>query len=175
MRDDGDDALAEFVRDRGAALLKHATLLVGNRRGAEDLVQDALVKVFASRHGRIRDLDNLEAYVRRTVLTIFLDSYRKHRRWVKVRHLLTEPDPGPADDDVASSVDVAAALGTLSPRERACVVLRFYEDLTVPQIADELGLAQGTVKRYLSDATHALATVLGTPASPATEETEALS
>lgn len=171
MHDNGDDALAEFVRDRGAALLKHATLLVGSRRGAEDLVQDALVKVFAGRRGRIRDLDNLEAYVRRTVLTIFLDSYRKHRRWVKVRHLFAEPDPGSLDDGVLTAVDVTAALRTLSPRERACVVLRFYEDLTVPQIADELGLAQGTVKRYLSDATHTLAAVLR---PEATEETEAL-
>ncbi|WP_420113894.1 sigma-70 family RNA polymerase sigma factor [Pseudactinotalea sp.] len=171
MRD--DDALAEFVRDRGAALLKHATLLVGSRRGAEDLVQDALVKVFATRRGRVRDLDSLEAYVRRTVLTTFLDSYRRHRRWVKVRHLFADPDIGPPDDDVAGAVDVTAALRTLSPRERACVVLRFYDDLTVPQIADELGLAQGTVKRYLSDATHALAATLGPGVRP--EETEVVS
>ena len=165
-----DDTLAEFVRDRGAALLKHATLLTGSRRGAEDLVQDALVKVFASRHGRVRDLDSLEAYVRLTILTIFLDSYRRHRRWVKVRHLLVDPEPSLPDDAVAASVDVTAALRTLSPRERACVVLRFYDDLTVPQIAEELGLAQGTVKRYLSDAEHSLATAL----APATHETEAL-
>lgn len=159
MRD--DDVLAEFVRDRGAALVKHATLLTGSRRGADDLVQDALVKVFASRHGRIRDLDSLEGYVRRTILTLFLDSYRRHRRWVKVRPLLTEAEHEPPEEGVARSVDVAAALRTLTPRERACVVLRFYADLTVPQIADELGLAQGTVKRYLSDATHALAAELG--------------
>lgn len=174
MRD--DEVLTEFVRERGAALLKHATLLVGNRRGAEDLVQDALVKVFASRQGRVRDLDSLEAYVRRTITTLFLDSYRRHRRWVKVRHLLTDPDQGPPEDRVASSVDVTAALRTLSPRERACVVLRFYGDLTVPQIAEELGLAQGTVKRYLSDATHALAQVLGPAhANGSAEQAEAIS
>ena len=170
-----DDALAELVRDRGAALLKYATLLVGTRRGAEDLVQDALVKVFAARQGRVRDIERLEAYVRRTVLTLFLDSYRRHRRWVGVRHLFTEPDPGPPDDDVGERVDVVVALRTLTPRERACVVLRFYEDLTVPQIADELGLAQGTVKRYLSDATHALAAQLGpSHDSGPTQEAEAL-
>lgn len=172
MRD--DDALADFVRDRGAALLKHAALLTGSRRGAEDLVQDALVKVFAGRRGRIRDLDSLEGYVRRTITTLFLDSYRRHRRWVKVRHLLTDPDTGGVEDDVARGVDIAAALRTLAPRERACVVLRFYADLTVPQIADDLGLAQGTVKRYLSDATHALATVLApgpVPGPPTEAET----
>lgn len=173
MRD--DDALTELVRDRGAALLKHATLLVGTRRGAEDLLQDALVKVFAGRQARVRDIDSLEAYVRRAVLTLFLDSYRRHRRWVRVRHLLTQPDAGPPDDDVGERVDVVAALRTLTPRERACVVLRFYGDLTVPQIADELGVAQGTVKRYLSDATHALAAELGPARTPGTtEEAEVL-
>jgi RNA polymerase sigma factor (sigma-70 family) len=155
-----DDALAELVRDRGAALLRHATLLAGNRRGGEDLLQDALVKVFAGHHARVGDIERLEAYVRRTVLTLFVDSYRRHRRWVKVRHLFAQPDPGAPDEDVGDRVDVVAALRTLSPRERACVVLRFYDDLTVPQIAEALGLAQGTVKRYLSDATHALAAVL---------------
>ena len=162
MRD--DDTLAELVRDRGAALLKHATLLAGTRRGAEDLVQDALVKVFAARRGRVRDLDSLEGYVRRTITTLFLDSYRRHRRWVKVRHMLADPDTEPPDEDVARAVDVTAALRRLTPRERACVVLRYYADLTVPQIAEELGLAQGTVKRYFSDAAHTLAAALGAPA-----------
>src|SRR5690606_7573376 len=105
-----DDTLAELVRDRGAALLKHATLLAGTRRGAEDLVQDALVKVFAARRGRVRDLDSLDGYVRRTVTTLFLDSYRRPRRWVKVRHMLAGPDTEPPDEDVARAVDVTAAL-----------------------------------------------------------------
>ena len=55
------------------------------------------------------------------------------------------------------------ALAGLAPRVRACMVLRFFDDLTVPQIAHELGLADGTVKRYLADGSAALAVVLGEP------------
>ncbi|WP_163544649.1 SigE family RNA polymerase sigma factor [Occultella kanbiaonis] len=154
----GEDALTELVRERGTALLRYASLLVGERRGAEDLVQDALVKVFAGTR-RPRDIEDVEAYVRRAILTLYLDSYRRHRRWAKVRHLFVVPEGvAPEPDGVVSArVDVTAALRTLSPRERACVVLRYYVDLSVPQIAEELGIAQGTVKRYLSDANAALA------------------
>ena len=55
----------------------------------------------------------------------------------------------------------AGAIATLTPRLRACVVLRFYDDLTVPQIARDLDLAEGSVKRYLSDATQQLEALLG--------------
>jgi RNA polymerase sigma factor (sigma-70 family) len=63
--------------------------------------------------------------------------------------------------DADAVMDVRSALRELTPRERACIVLRFYDDLTVRQIADHLGLADGTVKRYLSDASARLATLLG--------------
>ena len=62
-----------------------------------------------------------------------------------------------------SQLDVRRALAGLLPRVRTCMVLRFYDDLTVPQIAATLGLAEGTVKRYLSDGSAALAAVLGMP------------
>ncbi|MBZ2197314.1 SigE family RNA polymerase sigma factor [Occultella gossypii] len=160
----GEDALTELVRERGTALLRYASLLVGERRGAEDLVQDALVKVFAGTR-RPREIEDVEAYVRRAILSLYLDSYRRHRRWAKVRHLFVVPEGVASEPDgvVSARVDVIAALRTLSPRERACVVLRYYVDLSVPQIADELGIAQGTVKRYLSDANAALAEQLGRP------------
>ncbi|WP_448062166.1 RNA polymerase sigma factor [Cellulomonas hominis] len=61
---------------------------------------------------------------------------------------------------------VQAALATLRPRLRACVVLRYYDDLTVPEIARQLGLSDGTVKRYLSDAINALEAVLGPVPAP---------
>ena len=58
-------------------------------------------------------------------------------------------------------MDVRAALDALSPRERACVVLRFYDDLTVARIADQLSLSEGAVKRYLSDGVHRMEGLLG--------------
>lgn len=167
--------LADLVRDRGAAIVGYAYLLCGDRREAEDLVQDALVKTFtrsrrrrgsdgAEAHDEIAQVGprNLEGYVRRAVLTTYVDGFRRRRRWAALRHLVAEPDDVPAhDDDAVDREDLAVALRTLPPRERACVVLRFYEDWTVAQIADALSLSQGSVKRYLSDGVHRLEDSLG--------------
>jgi len=174
-----ESELAGLVEHRGAALVRYATMLCGNPRDAEDLVQDAVVKVFSrlrgpagrtTTHGEpgavtlVTDtvLTNLEGYVRRTILTGYLDTYRRRRRWAGIRHLSAGPDRvvGP-EDGVGDRADVTAALAALTPTQRACVVLRFYSDLTVPQIAAELGSAEGTVKRHLHDANVTLRGRLG--------------
>lgn len=154
-------ALTELVRSRGAALSRYATLLCGNASDGEDLVQEALTKVFTRfrRGQRDEGPEFAEAYVRRTMMTLYLDSYRRGRRWRAVRHLF-EPDQVHHDESAPVRVDVARALATLPPRQRACVVLRFYADLTIEQTADELGLAAGSVKRYLHEANQRLAAVL---------------
>lgn len=153
--------LDDLARTRGRALVRYAALLTGDQRSAEDLVQDALVRCF-SRGVPLRESAAAEAYVRRTVLTIFLDGYRRRTRWGAVRHLLVTDEHLPGPEAVsATRLDVRAALLTLRPRLRACVVLRFYDDLTVPEIARRLGLSDGTVKRYLSDATTQLESLLG--------------
>ena len=154
-----EDVLDDLVRHRGGALVRYATLLTGDRRAAEDLVQDALVKSFGT--GRpLRDELAAEAYVRRAILTVFLDGTRRRRRWSGVAHLLARDDEGP-DHAAGDRIDVQRAIATLPPRLRACVVLRFYDDLTVPQIARDLDLAEGSVKRYLSDACDQLEALLG--------------
>lgn len=155
------EVLGDLVRTRGGALVRYATLLTGETRAAEDLVQDALVRCF-SRGSALRDVGAAEAYVRRTVLTIFLDGYRRRVRWDGLRHLVARPDEtsGP-EQSAPDRLDVHAALATLRPRLRACVVLRYYDDLTVPEIARRLAVSDGTVKRYLFDATAHLEAVLG--------------
>ncbi|MBN9374720.1 MAG: RNA polymerase subunit sigma-24, partial [Cellulomonas sp.] len=86
-----EDVLDDLVRHRGGALVRYATLLTGDRRAAEDLVQDALVKAFGT--GRpLRDALAAEAYVRRAILTVFLDGIRRRRRWSGVAHLLVLDD-----------------------------------------------------------------------------------
>ncbi|WP_427886207.1 SigE family RNA polymerase sigma factor [Kribbella sp. GL6] len=152
--------LRELLTARGGALRAYAYLLTGDTSTASDLVQDALVRVL----GRLRrggDIDQLEGYVRRAMLNQYVDTRRRLLRWNATRHLLVDP-PVHDDDRLADADAVRRALGTLAPKQRACVVLRYYEDLTVPEIADQLGCAEGTVKRHLSDAKAKLAGLLGT-------------
>ena len=156
-----EQGLDELVRTRGPALVGYAYLLCGDRREAEDLVQDALVKAFSRGRSGI-EAASIEGYVRRTLLNTYVDGFRRRRRWAAVRHLVAPDDAAAAPDaGVTERMAVAQALRSLSPRERACVVLRFYDDLTVAAIADELGLSQGAVKRYLSDGVRRLEGLLG--------------
>ena len=138
---DWEHVLDALVRERGPALVRYAALLTGDLGDADDLVQEALVRSFSQ--GRpLRETLAAESYVRRAILSIFLDGYRRRRRWAGVRHLLARPDAADGPEAEASSrIDVQAALLTLRPRLRACVVLRFYDDLTVPEIARQLGLS----------------------------------
>jgi RNA polymerase sigma-70 factor (ECF subfamily) len=143
--------LDDVMRERGGRLVAYGTLLVG-QSAAEDLVQDALIRSFS----RGRDFPSVaaaESYVRRTMATMSIDAWRRlaSRRRSEERSVADWAPPAQTHD-VDTSVDVEAALARLAPRIRACVVLRFYDDLTVREIADQLGIAEGTVKRNLYDA-----------------------
>jgi RNA polymerase sigma-70 factor (sigma-E family) len=164
-----EKALDTFVRVRGPALIRYAFLLTGDRTAAEDLVQDALIKTF-TRGRATNDIVFTEAYVRRALVTRAIDGFRSRRRFLAVRHLIaTEPAQAGPEGATTTHVDLASALTALSPQQRACIVLRYYEDLTVPEIADRIGCALGTTKRYLSDALHALEKTLGPIAEKSTE------
>src|SRR3954447_23942112 len=142
-----EQVLDELVRARGRALVRYAALLTGGEREGEDLGQDALVRCFSQ--GRpLRETAAAESYVRQAILTIFLDAYRRRARWTAVRHLLARDDDT-ADHEPTSTArgDVQTALLTLRPRLRGCVVLRYYDDLTVPEIAHRLTISGGTVRR----------------------------
>ncbi|MEV0287430.1 MULTISPECIES: sigma-70 family RNA polymerase sigma factor [unclassified Kribbella] len=158
---DWERAFRELLAVRGASLRAYAYLLTGESAAAADLVQDALLRVFSRL--RVRgDVEQLEGYVRRAMLNQYVDGRRRARWWNANRHLLV--DPAVHDDgDHALADDVRRALSTLSPRQRACVVLRYYEDLSVTEIAGQLDCAEGTVKRHLADARSKLATQLAVP------------
>ena len=150
-RPEWENVVTELVATRGDALQRYAMLLCGSREQAADLVQDALVKTF----GRLRNgfsVESAEAYVRRAILNGHLDGGRRLTRWRKVAPLEYVPDEqAPRDGDVDLREDLHKELRKLSPRERACLVLRYYDDLKVDDIAETLGISSGTVKRYLSD------------------------
>lgn len=145
--------LEAVIRERRPALVGYACLFAANRLDAEDLVQDALVRTFAKAR-TIDDPHAAEGYVRQAIRTSFLDSTRRRSTWNAKAHLFRPPGEtrGP-EEAVTAGLDVRAALGALTPRERACVVLRFFDDLPVAEVAAELRIADGAVKRYLSDAT----------------------
>lgn len=148
---------AHLVESRGDALLRYALLISGSREDAADLVQDALVQTF----GRVRNgftPESAEAYVRRSILNGHIDASRRRARWRSREHLLTTDDRlEAADGSTDTRIGVLARLRLLPPRERACVVLRYFEDLTVKDIAKRLSISEGSVKRYLSDALGRLA------------------
>jgi len=144
------DGLDALVRERWRALVGYGFVLCGGIGDAEDLVSEAVLRTFGRRS---RDLAEhaVEAYVRSTMLRLYVDGYRRRRRWFALRPRLARPDRVESTDALtAAQLDVRRALATLPRRERACVVLRYYDDLTVPGIAAELGIAEGSVKRYLS-------------------------
>ncbi|GAA1848354.1 RNA polymerase sigma factor [Myceligenerans crystallogenes] len=183
-----DKELADLMMHRGPALNGYAYLLCGDRHQAEDLVQEALVRTFsrfrrpaaprvaaASADGTVAafasegfdpgaGLDpaaGIERYVKRAMTNIYVDGFRRRSRWFGIQHLLADDGRVRGPEDAASArADIEAALAQLSPRQRAIVVLRHFEDMTVPQISSTLGIAQGTVKRHLSDAMSALQNVM---------------
>lgn len=140
-----------LVAERGPALTRYAFYVCGSHEDAADLVQDALVKTF----GRLRNgftVQSAEAYVRRVILTTWIDRTRRTTRWRRVAHLTVVPELADAQTgQTESRIDLHEELRKLSPRERACLVLRYYEDLKVDDIAATLELSSGAVKRYLSD------------------------
>ncbi|MDX2968165.1 sigma-70 family RNA polymerase sigma factor [Kribbella solani] len=155
---DWEQSFKDLLATRGSALHAYGYLLTGESSAAADLTQEALLRVF----GRLRvddDVSQLESYVRRAMLNQFVDGRRRALLWRKRRHLLVDPDVH-HDDDPAAVDEVRQALMTLSPKQRACVVLRYYQDLSVQEIADQLECAEGTVKRHLSDARARLASTL---------------
>jgi len=152
-----EQVLGDLVAERGTALKRHAFLLCGDDALADDLMQEALVRAFA-RPLRAPRPGGAEAYVRKIMLNLFIDTSRRLSRWRRVAPLLRPAADTPDLAEQVSARDaVLGALRQLSPRQRACVVLRFYADLPVAGIARALGLGEGTVKRYLSEGTALLA------------------
>ena len=160
-----EQTLADLAGARGGALKRHAFLLCGDNSQADDLVQEALVRAF-TRPLRVPRPGAAEAYVRAIMVNLFIDSARRRSRWNQLAPLLrpagVTPDPA---DQVSDRHAMLAALRSLSPQQRACVVLRYYEDLPVAEVAAVIGVGEGTVKRYLSEAMSRVAMRLSDPES----------
>lgn len=143
-----EDSFDEFVRARTAALARVAYLLTGDRHLAEDLVQTALARAAV----RWRRLDDPEAYVRRVLYTQAVSWWRVRRRRPEVLVDVTPERPsGPDDPDLRILLE--NALARLTRKQRAVLILRFYEDRSESETAQLLSVGLGTVK---SQTRHAL-------------------
>lgn len=151
----GREAFDAMVDVHGRALLRTAFLLTGDAHLAHDLLQTALVKTW-TRWSTLRDADAAPAYVRSVMATTSVAWWR--RRWRAEVPTYDVPETAGADAYavVHQRDEIGRALAALTPRQRATVVLRFYEDLSEAEVARTLGCSVGTVK---STTSRALATL----------------
>ena len=136
----------DFVALRSSALLRSAWLLTGDWASAQDLVQETLGRVWV-RWDRITRRDAPDAYVRRVMMTTWL-GWRRRRSHdeLPLGELPERPLSTGAHEISELRSSLLPALRSLPPRQRAVVVLRYFEDLTEAQVAEALGCAVGTVK-----------------------------
>ncbi|MER7759761.1 SigE family RNA polymerase sigma factor [Streptomyces sp. NPDC097619] len=152
MQEELEVSFRAFVTARWGHLVRTAYLLTGDRHEAEDLVQTALAKAYRSWR-RVSRSDSPEAYVRRMLVTCNSDRFRKRR--VAERLTAVPPDTSVRDDAVHWTEEreaLRAALAALPARQRAVVVLRYWEDLSEGEVAAALGCSPGTVKSQASKA-----------------------
>jgi RNA polymerase sigma-70 factor (sigma-E family) len=145
-------AFDDYVRIRSHALLRAAQTLTGNRADAEDLLQATLVKAYQSWE-RVDEPAALDSYVRRVMANTHISGWRKRR----VDEYSTDEVPdSPSAGDATSDSDlhdvVQRALDRLPRQMRAAVMLRFYDDMTEPEVAAALGVTVGTVKSTVARA-----------------------
>jgi RNA polymerase sigma-70 factor (sigma-E family) len=148
----GREAFRGYVAARSPALLRTAYLLTGNRADAEDLLQTALAKTYLA-WDRIREREAVDGYVRRVMVNTQTSFWRRRKVDEYATDALPERASGrDATDDVVLHDALWTALAALPKRQRAMVVLRYYEDLSEAETASLLGVSVGTVKSTTSRA-----------------------
>jgi len=151
---DGDEEFTSYVTQRRLQLFRTACLLCGDPHQAEDIVQDALARLYAA-WPRASRADSIDAYARRTIINSHLNQVR--RPWRRERTSSAVGDGPTAPHLPAEDLQVMwAALRNLPLGQRKVVVLRHYLGLSVEETAADLGISPGTVKSQTSDALAAL-------------------
>lgn len=146
---DDSTEYSDYVAARWASLYRTANLIAGNASDAEDVLQATLVKLYV-KWDKVSVAESVDAYVRRMLVNELLGARRLQLRRREKEHLLHEP--------VATAPEASERIGLwseivgLPPRQRAVLVLRYYEDLSEEQTAAALGCSRGTVKSQTHDA-----------------------
>jgi RNA polymerase sigma-70 factor (sigma-E family) len=165
----GDEEFAEFAGASSAGLLHAAYLLTGDRHAAEDAVQAALTRTYAA-WSRVRR-DDAFAYTRRVLVNYVTDRWRRRLREYATGDVPEQPAPTDLAEEVALRQWLIGALGGLTLRERAVIIMRYLFDLPEATVAHDLGITLGTVKstssralaklRVAADAQESSASVVG--------------
>lgn len=155
-----DEAVRGMLRARIDDAYRLATFILHDPLAAEDAVQEAALRAW-DRRGALRDGDSADGWFTRILVNVCRDELRRRARWPRVIALDPEADdmaagapaagntrPSPQADQ-ADQADLALGLRRLTPDEQALLALRFGRELTVPEIADQLGIPEGTVKSRL--------------------------
>ena len=159
---DADALVVRLFQEEGQSLVRLARLFVDDRNAAEDLVQEAFIRLARSAH-RIREESKAPAYLRSIVLNLARDSNR--RGLVSLRHHLPVDDRrASAEDEIELREDqreMIEALRDLPHRQRTALVLRYYEELGIDAIAESMGISRNSVKTHLKRGLAALERRLG--------------
>ncbi|WP_042420449.1 SigE family RNA polymerase sigma factor [Streptacidiphilus anmyonensis] len=159
---DRDEEFTAYVGARLAWLRQVAFALCGDWHHADDLTQTTITRLY-THWPRVSRMHNPDGYLRTMLVNAFLKEQRSSRRW---RLMHKDEDWAVPRVDVEARLDLRQALAAVPPRQRATVVLRFYEDLTVEQTAEALNCSVGTVKSQTARGLEALRRLLG-PRTPA--------
>lgn len=156
-----DQEFEEFAVLRTPHLYRTAWLLCGDAHRAEDLVQDTLAKVYVRWTRKLgRRLENPAGYAHTALVHTWIDHQR--RRSSHERPVGEVPEQGTPDGDPSLRLSLAAALDALDPMDRAVLVLRYLDDVSVAEVADRLGVSPGAVRNRSMRALSRIRDVLGT-------------
>ena len=155
--DEWERDYTEFVTARGRALRRIAYLLCGDWHQADDLTQTTLTKLYLAWR-RISRSESVDGYARRTLVNAYLDEGR--RPWRREHATAELPERAAPGDLAADRLTLRSALATLPAAQRAAVVLRYWEDLSIAETAALLGISEGTVKSASARGLAALREVL---------------
>ena len=155
--------LQEFVQARYPALLRRAYLLTHDHHSAEDLVQEALAR--SCRAWGRRAADNPDAYVARVMVNLHISQWRRRRPAEASIAVLPEPAVSDGAQERSEADQMWQALADTPPRQRAVLVLRYYEGMTESEAAQVLGVSVGTVRSQTSKALAKLRVTLADPSA----------
>jgi RNA polymerase sigma-70 factor (sigma-E family) len=167
---DRDQAFAEYFAARSGAMRGTAYLLCGDWHRAEDLVQAAFTKLYLHWH-RVQRHEALDPYVRRVLVRTYIDDRRRgwwRREFPQAAPVDRAAVEAPADDRLM----LIRALAEVPPRQRAVLVLRYWEDLSVEDVAAMLNCTTGTVKSQAARGLDTLRTLVSPPVTAERGETQ---